>query len=82
MDCDEITNTLSVISTVTNNQTAQLDKKSVQCKNTTDTDPSPWSGGVNTTWTFNANLINVSDGIHQLTLYNTSTADGKSHTNV
>ncbi len=82
MDCDKITNGLLINSKVTNNQTAQLDKGSVQCKNTTDSDASPWSGGVNTTWAFTANLINVSDGIHQLTLDNTTTVDGKSFTNV
>lgn len=82
MDCDKITTGLVINSTVANNQTAQLDKGSIQCKNTTEADSSPWSGGVNTTWAFTANLINVSDGIHQLTLGNMSTADRKSFTNV
>ena len=82
MDCDQITNGLQINSTVADNQTAQLDKTSVHCRNTSNSDPSPWSGGVNTTWTFTANLMNVADGMHQLTLDNVSTADGGSSTNV
>ena len=82
MNCDQITNELRFISTTGNNQTAQLDLTSVQCNETNNTAPSPFSGGVNTTWTFAANLIHVSDGIHQLTLDNITTADGGSSTNV
>lgn len=82
MDCDKITNGLLINSKVTNHQTAQLDKGSVRCNKTTDADNSPWAGGVNTTWAFTANLINVSDGMHQVTLDNVTTADGKSFTNV
>ena len=82
MDCDQISNTLQINSTVANNQTAQLDKNSVTCKDVNNSDTSPWSGGVNTTWTFAANLISVADGIHQLTLDNVSTVNGDSFTNV
>ena len=82
MNCDQITNGLRFDSTTANNQTAQLDPKSVQCNETTYTNSSPFSGGFNTTWTFAANLIHVSDGIHQLTLDNISTADDGSSTNV
>ena len=82
MNCDQITKGLRFNSTTGNNQTAQLDPNSVHCNETTNTDPSPFSGGVNTTWKFAANLIHVSDGIHQLTLDNISTADSGSSTNV
>jgi len=83
MDCDQIKNTLSINSTTANNQTAKLDNSSIQCRNisSTEADPSPWSGGVDTAWVFAANLVNVSDGVHQVTVSNISATDGKTSTN-
>jgi len=84
MDCDQITRTLYVNSTTAANQTAKLDSGSVQCKNisSVNADASPWSGGVNTAWIFAANLTNVADGIHQVTISNLSAADGATSTKV
>lgn len=82
MDCDQITNSIVLNSTTAHGQTAKLDKRSVQCKNSSNADDSAFVGGVNTTWIFSAKLLNVSDGIHQLTLDNISSADGGSFTNV
>lgn len=84
MDCDQISKALYVNSTTAANQTAELDSGSIQCKNisSSEADPSPWSGGVNTAWIFAANLINVADGIHQVTVSNISAEDGATSTKV
>ena len=82
MDCDQIKEKVFVNSTTAGNRTAQLDNSSIQCKNLSgaEVDPSPWSGGLNTAWIFTANLTDVSDGIHQVTVNNISAADGNKST--
>ena len=82
MDCDQITKTLYINSTTADNETAILNSSSVQCKNlsSAEVDPNPWSGGASTAWMFVANLTNVSDGVHQVTISNISAADGKTST--
>lgn len=84
MSCGQITQSLTINSTTSNNQTAKLDVGSITCNNVTTpaTDSSPLSGSVNTTWVFAANLENVSDGIHQLNIFNATTADGSASTKV
>lgn len=84
MDCDQITTTLYVNSTTAANLTAKLDSGSVQCKKiaSQDASPSPWSGGVNTAWIFAAKLIDVADGIHQVSIKNISATDGATFTKV
>lgn len=82
MDCDEIKNSLYINSTAADKQVAKLDSDSVQCKeiSSEDADPSPWSGGVSTAFIFAANLTNVLDGVHQVTIGNISAEDGKTFT--
>ena len=80
MDCDQIKTTLYINSTTADNQTAKLDSGSAKCQNVSG-DPSPWAGGVSTAWTFTADLTGVSDGVHQVTISNISTAVGNGSTN-
>ena len=82
MDCDQITSTLQITSKTVDNQTASLNKDSVRCGDVSglDSDISSLVGAINTTWTYNATLVNVSEGIHQLTVKNISTADGGNYT--
>ena len=84
MDCTNIKSSLLINSTTSDNQIATLDNSSIDCKNVSSkNNPTPlYSGGVNTTWTFAANLTNVSNGIHTVTVKNASTSDGKSFTKV
>ena len=84
MDCNNVKASLLINSTTADNQIAHLDDNSVVCNNVTaGASPIPlYSGGVNTTWTFAANLTNVSNGIHAVTVNNASTADGKGSTKV
>ena len=82
MDCQQIAKDLQIKSTSPNNQTARLDMESVRCShisNSPDT-MSSYSGTVNTTWAFKATLINVNDGIHQISVNNISTAANRSVT--
>lgn len=76
MDCRQITNSLAITSTTSDGSTPRLDTKSVRCNNISNSDStlSPISGTINTTWSFAANLTNVADGIHQISVKNISTA--------
>ena len=76
MDCQEIKTTLQINSTTSDSSTPQLDDNSVRCNNMGNSDNtlSSISGTINTTWSFAATLINVSDGIHQISINNISTA--------
>ena len=79
MDCQQITNTLQINSTTSDSSTPHLDVNSVRCNNISNLDDtfSSLSGTINTTWSFAATLIDVSDGIHQLSINNISTAADK-----
>lgn len=76
MDCQQITNALVFISRTANSSTPRLDARSVRCNNISNSDStlSSISGTTNTTWSFAANLIDVADGIHQISIKNISTA--------
>ena len=75
MDCDSIANGLSIDSTAESNQLAQLNKSSVSCISA-DADPPRNVGEIPTTFIFNADLVNVSNGVHTFTVRNATTKDG------
>jgi len=84
MNCQQITNALQINSTTSDNQTSKVDINSVRCSNSSASDNVTLSssGTVNTAWSYTATLIDVSDGIHQISLNNISTAaDGNGTTN-
>lgn len=80
MDCDVITNTLKINSTTEDGSTPTVDKDSVKCQDSTTEAPPPYVGGIPTQWTWTANLINVANGVHRLTLSNVTTPDNDSST--
>ena len=80
MDCDVITNTLTINSTTEDGSVPKVDKDSVKCQETSTASASPFIGGVPTRWTWFANLINVGEGIHRLTLRNVTTPNNGSST--
>ncbi len=84
MDCDQLTNTILINSTTAEGDVPQVDGNSVQCRNlsASEADHSPWSGGVDTAFIFAAKLVNVSDGIHQISVTNISLANGTVSTGV
>ncbi|KAJ5986732.1 hypothetical protein N7451_011097 [Penicillium sp. IBT 35674x] len=76
MDCDSITNAITVNSTTEKGIVASLDTSSVSCTNITARMTSNnYIGEVPTVWTWSANLTNIYHGIHQLTVANVSTSD-------
>lgn len=84
MDCDQVTNSIQFNSTTTNGDVPQVDTNSVQCTNVSAlaADRTKWCGAVDTIFTYSANMVNVSDGIHQLSVNNATNANGTSSTRV
>lgn len=84
MDCDQISSTLQFNSTTENGDVPQLDTSSVQCTNVSAlwADHAPWCGAVDTTFIYAAKMVNVSDGIHQISVNNISIANGTASTGV
>jgi alpha-1,3-glucan synthase len=77
MDCDIITNAITLNATTQKGTVATLDTSSVSCTNVTArTTSNNFIGEVPTVWTWSANLTNVYHGIHQLTVANVSTSEG------
>lgn len=79
MDCDSVTNSISVDSTTQDGSRARIDPNSISCRIETQ-DKSPYVGGVSSEFTFAANLVNVGNGIHAYTVSNVTTQDGQRFT--
>jgi len=79
MDCDSVTTAITIESNTDDNSIAQLDKGSTKCASNTKQDKSKLSGGLETTWTYSANLINVANGIHAVIVSNAANS-GKNST--
>lgn len=70
MDCDSVTRSISLASNTEDNSTAKLDMNSIACASAENVTDSEYSGGLSTAWTYSANLINVANGVHSLTVQN------------
>lgn len=75
MDCQQIASSLQINSTTSENKTPRIDVGSIHCDNVSSyyNATSSFSGAVDTAWSFTAMLINVADGIHQISINNVST---------
>ena len=82
MDCKTITDTLTINSTTEDLITAAVDKASVKCQNSTVGVTPPLRAAIATSWTWSANLVNVSNGVHRVTVNNATSSDMKSSTGV
>ncbi|KUJ12806.1 alpha-1,3-glucan synthase Ags2 [Mollisia scopiformis] len=80
MDCTEVFTSISIISTTEDGTTAVLDPNSVTCFSIDPEPVAPWFGSLPSVWTFNASLINVSEGIHVITIKDVPTEDGLAST--
>ncbi|KAL8775629.1 MAG: hypothetical protein Q9209_000125 [Squamulea sp. 1 TL-2023] len=80
MNCDSIAERLTVNSTTEKNQIAQLNKSSVSCMMAT-ADAPRHIGEIPTAFIFNADIINVYNGVHTYTVNNATTKDGLLFTN-
>ncbi|RDW75869.1 glycoside hydrolase family 13 protein [Coleophoma crateriformis] len=80
MSCTGLISSMKITSTTEDGQVAQLDNNTVAC-NTVQTEAvTDYIGSIPTTWKFTANLTNVSNGIHSITLTNVSTNSGNDTT--
>lgn len=80
MDCDSVAHSLEISSTSYFGVVPVLDTSSIECKSGAR-DPPPYVGAIGTAWVFSAQLTNVTDGVHTLTVNNASSSDGL-YTNV
>jgi alpha-1,3-glucan synthase len=69
MDCDSITSKITVSSVVEgSNATAALDKTSAQCATLNGTERETYTGAIPSVFSWKANLVNITDGIHSVTV--------------
>lgn len=81
MDCESIKSNIQINSTTDDKRLAQLDVGSARCENISAPDPPKFVGEIVTAFRFRANLFDVSNGIHAVTVRNVSTEDGIGFTN-
>jgi alpha-1,3-glucan synthase len=82
MDCDKLTSSITVESTTEYQSTAKLDMASVTCQNITNPDPMAVPGAPPSVFSFKANLVDVSHGIHVITVKNATLSNGSGSTGV
>lgn len=75
MDCQSITSSVTVDSTTEDGSIATIDPASIVCSTVAAEDVAPWFGSLPTVWTFQANLVGVSDGVHIVSVKNASSSD-------
>lgn len=87
MDCQKVQDAITFTSTVENAKTPSLDANTIKCTKTNDTivyvskNTGPITGVIPSEWRITGNIVNVSHGIHTLTLANVSTWAGNTSTN-
>ena len=87
MNCKQVQDAISFNSATVDGTTPMIDNSSVSCQTTNDTTAKvskytgPITGQIPGTWVLHANLVNVSDGVHSVTVGNVSTQAGNTSTN-
>lgn len=84
MDCDDITNSITIDSVILNGSIPILSTASVKCTSMPAGDiieKAPFVGAVASAWSWSATLTGVEDGVHLITVRNATTADKGSFTN-
>ncbi|KAK3940876.1 alpha-1,3-glucan synthase [Diplogelasinospora grovesii] len=85
MSCDKVTSAIQISSTTTTETgvVGEVDPASIACQDVAmdHAERAPYIGSVASAWTWSATLVNLADGIHKITVLNTSTADLGSFTN-
>jgi len=88
MNCNNVQNLITINSTTADGLKPSLDSASVKCKTTFDSEAivsrytGPITGQIPSKWVFKANLVNVSDGVHSITVSNVTNQAGNASTNV
>jgi alpha-1,3-glucan synthase len=81
MNCDQIARAITIDSTTPSNITAELDRTSIRCQTIQTADESSYEAVVPSTWIFAANISNVTDGIHTVSVNNASNRNATLFTN-
>lgn len=76
MDCDSVTDSLTVNSTTQDGITASVVTDSISCASVGPNTTTSYVGEVPTNWIFSADLQDVSHGVHTFTVNNASAANG------
>jgi len=67
--CSAVTDAITIKSTVEGtNETAKIDLSSVKCEELGNEDKPPYAGAIASRYSWTANLIEVADGIHSITV--------------
>ena len=82
MDCDSITNSLSVTSTTLPNRAAQFDKSAISCGAIHEAKVVGWTGALSSLYRYSIDLINVFHGVHEITIRNVTNKEKDRWTNV
>jgi len=82
MDCNSITNAISIKSTAYGNYTSQLDKSTVSCNTIAETQMVSWPGALASVYNYSVQLTNVFHGVHEIIVSNASNRNGNRMTNV
>ncbi|KAL3424555.1 alpha-1,3-glucan synthase [Phlyctema vagabunda] len=80
MDCAEVKKSLLVASTNEIGQVATIDFEGATCGNIANPEAPFLVGGIPSAWSFKAKLVNVADGIHQITVKDAPTETGNTTT--
>lgn len=76
MNCTSVGDSLLVSSSTQDGVSAAINTTSISCSSTQDETSSSFVGQPATTWVFSADLINVSHGLHTVTVRNASSENG------
>jgi alpha-1,3-glucan synthase len=83
MKCDSVTRSLSFnLSSSGQGGAPTVRNGSINCGTVANPDPSPIAGGAISAWSWSATIDDVADGVLSLSLYNPTSEDGTSSTNV
>jgi len=82
MDCESLASSLEITSRTEDNNTAKLVNSTVACTVVKPQLLTEFTGSIPTNWTFSANLTNVSNGVHSVTVRNAKSLVGNLSTNV
>jgi alpha-1,3-glucan synthase len=75
MDCDWITRSIFINSTTVDISTPELDNSTVTCSEITNPEKPLYVGGVSSVWKWHGTLVNVSNGIHAISIQEAATSD-------
>lgn len=81
MDCDSVTNSISFTSRTNTGVVPMINTSTITCGRPAQAYNTTLVGGIRSVWAWSAQLSNVGNGIHSLTVDNARTADRNSTTN-